>query len=100
MFTQDDREKALAARRARPTKKEQMEPFAATFAGLRKEAPRWALTLIDAAEEGSVTAALKVKCLDCSGWERKEVRDCTVAGCPLYPVRPYQDAKGRNANDP
>ena len=31
--------------------------------------------------------AIRKKCLDCSYWQTKEVRECTVISCPLYPYR-------------
>jgi hypothetical protein len=37
----------------------------------------------------SKAAALKAKCLDCTCWQRKEIENCTVKDCPLYPYRPY-----------
>lgn len=40
---------------------------------------------------GSLKAAIKLKCLECSAWEMKEVRDCNVNSCSLYPVRPYKN---------
>ena len=33
-------------------------------------------------------AAIGVFCLECCGWEIKEVLLCTDSGCPLYPYRP------------
>jgi len=40
----------------------------------------------------SRTAAIKVMCGRCVGWERKEVRYCTAKEtCPLWPYRPYQN---------
>jgi hypothetical protein len=33
--------------------------------------------------------AIKAKCLDCSGFDREEVRLCRVTVCPLWPWRPY-----------
>jgi len=35
--------------------------------------------------------ALKMKCLQCCGYQREEVKLCTVVTCALYPVRPYAD---------
>lgn len=35
-------------------------------------------------------AAIKAFCLECIGWERKEITQCTALACPLWPVRPYQ----------
>jgi len=45
-------------------------------------------------KEGSPRQAIKAKCLDCSGFNRVEVANCTVILCPLHPWRPYQDEKG------
>ena len=34
---------------------------------------------------------IKAKCLDCSGYERQEVKNCTVTSCPIWRFRPYKD---------
>jgi hypothetical protein len=39
--------------------------------------------------------AIRLKCLDCSNYQYKEVRLCTVTGCPLWPYR-----SGRGYEDP
>lgn len=31
--------------------------------------------------------AIRLKCLDCCGFEAKEVKYCIVKQCPLYPYR-------------
>jgi hypothetical protein len=31
--------------------------------------------------------AIKLKCLDCSGYNRAEVRDCKLTSCNLHPLR-------------
>jgi hypothetical protein len=31
--------------------------------------------------------AIRAKCLDCCCWQPKEVRECTVLDCALYPYR-------------
>jgi hypothetical protein len=38
--------------------------------------------------------AIKAKCQACCGWEdlKSRVGGCTVRACPLWPLRPYQDA--------
>jgi hypothetical protein len=100
MLTPESRERAKEARRARPTRKEKMLAFASTFEAQRTEFPKSALPIIQRAEKGSLPDAVKLKCLDCAGFERKEVRDCVIVACPLYPHRPYQRAKGKNPNDP
>jgi hypothetical protein len=42
-------------------------------------------------------SAIKLKCLECVCWQRMEggidqIKDCTVRGCPLWAVRPFQKA--------
>jgi len=37
-------------------------------------------------------AAINARCLDCCAWQRIEVRQCPAMPCPLWAVRPYQDA--------
>jgi len=31
--------------------------------------------------------AIRAKCLDCSGGNNAEVRNCVIPSCPLYPYR-------------
>ena len=31
--------------------------------------------------------AIKMKCLECSGYSKKEVRECVIKDCALYPFR-------------
>jgi hypothetical protein len=42
------------------------------------------------AAKGSRAAAVKLKCLDCSGYQKIEIKLCTVPGCPLWMFRPYR----------
>jgi hypothetical protein len=39
--------------------------------------------------------AIKSKCLDCTGWQREKIRQCTARGCPLWPLRPFQTSRRR-----
>lgn len=34
--------------------------------------------------------AIKAKCLNCSNWQKTEIRLCPVYECSLYPWRPYK----------
>lgn len=36
--------------------------------------------------------AIKYKCMDCSCWQRKEMKECRVPLCPLYPYRGWINA--------
>lgn len=47
-------------------------------------------SLIDAIENGSRSAAVKLNCLQCCGYVTAEVRNCTGYECPMWPFRPYQ----------
>ena len=44
--------------------------------------------------EASRATAIKAMCLECVGWERKAVTECTAGACPLYRHRPYQKVAG------
>jgi len=35
----------------------------------------------------SPVKAIKKHCLDCSGGSKKEMRECIIQDCPLYPFR-------------
>ena len=38
----------------------------------------------------SPRAAIKSFCLECVGWQRREVALCTAAACPLWAYRPFR----------
>ena len=38
----------------------------------------------------SLRAAINAKCQDCTNWQRKEIENCLVTTCSLFPYRPYQ----------
>lgn len=65
-----------------------------SFKEMRKELPLWTngrfLPVIEKIESGSLTAAVKLKCLECSGFISADVRTCGSTGCSLWPFRPYQ----------
>ena len=42
---------------------------------------------------GSPLRAIRAKCLDCAGHQAKEVRDCLIRTCALWPFR-----MGKNPN--
>jgi hypothetical protein len=51
---------------------------------------------VQKAEAGSLTARLKLKCLDCTAFQPVEIRDCDMKSCSLWPVRPY---RGKSTTD-
>lgn len=50
---------------------------------------------VDKAEKGSKTAKMALKCIDCAGYERKEVTLCQQIDCANWPDRVYQ---GKNTD--
>ena len=40
--------------------------------------------------QASPRGAIKAMCLDCVGYDRQAVADCTSPACPLFHYRPYQ----------
>ena len=78
---------------------EKMKKFSGSFEKMRVEIPvRWH-NLIEKAEGGSKTAAIKLKCLDCSCWQPPEIKHCTSPSCSLYPIRPYQGKADEYSED-
>lgn len=45
---------------------------------------------VNRAGNGSLKAAIALKCVDCSGGSKKEVSLCPVKNCALWYFRPYQ----------
>jgi len=48
---------------------------------------------IENAKKGKFKACVKIKCIDCSGGSKKEVRHCTVTSCGLWGIRPFKPKK-------
>ena len=44
------------------------------------------------AKNCSPRAAIKAFCIECQGYERAAVTDCTAYACPLWRFRPFQKA--------
>ena len=57
---------------------------------VRKLAPSKVGVLKRAYGGNSLRAAVNANCLDCMGYEKGMVRDCSILSCPLHPYRPYQ----------
>ena len=53
-----------------------------------------------AVEGRSRKAGIKAFCLECTGWNRKEVSNCTALACPLYLLRPYREGSEHSDNRP
>lgn len=55
----------------------------------KKDKEKYSKT-IERYKNGSLKAAVKLKCLDCSNWQPGEVAQCQVEDCFLYSHRPYK----------
>jgi hypothetical protein len=66
-----------------------------------KRTPRKHLTAA-AREAGGYKRLIRDTCFECVGEDadpapRRQVRDCRCTSCPLHPVRPWQNLKGRGS---
>jgi hypothetical protein len=57
---------------------------------LKKAFPKHRHGTIRRAARGSLTAATKLKCLDCCNQDVDSIRECTITSCPLWSFRPYK----------
>lgn len=48
----------------------------------------------------SMRAAVNSQCLECCGYQRKEISVCTDLACPLYSYRPFQKRTGGDDTPP
>ena len=55
--------------------------------------------LVEKTENGSVLAALALKCLECTVNDREEIRNCVCIDCPLWYFRPYKNNEQEVSND-
>ena len=55
---------------------------------------------LTAVQGKSLRACINAQCLECMGWQRKEITLCTYLACPLYAVRPYQDSQKNRHYEP
>jgi hypothetical protein len=60
------------------------------LAGVPKQYRRLYLSTLD----GTATRGqcIKAMCMDCMGWQRKEVAGCNSSACPLHRVRPFRQS--------
>jgi hypothetical protein len=50
--------------------------------------------IVEKIGKGSLKTAVKLKCLECSGLNKSEVKWCQVKACPLWLFRPYKPKPG------
>jgi len=99
VFTAADRSKAQAAKARLKSSDELLKmadlPYpAAQIASIRKRLDSMPVTCrmgyVKAMSGKSPAAGIRAHCLECVGWQRREVARCTAVACPLWPYRPYK----------
>lgn len=73
---------------------EKLKIHGASFDAQKKVVPSRFINLVVLAEQGSLKAMISLKCLECTTYQIREIKECTLVQCPLYPVRPYQGELG------
>lgn len=46
-------------------------------------------------ERRTTSLLVKLKCLECTNWQRSEVSSCEIEGCALWSIRPYKESNKR-----
>lgn len=80
----------ITGRRSRAEKMAELPLASEHFEKLRSITPSTYQGLLKKVEAGSLTAAIKMLCVQCMGFERTHVKDCGGLSCPMYLHRPYQ----------
>ena len=89
-------EQKAAMQAARGNRKSKAEKFAESdtvqkiLSELKEMTPERFHPLVESIRKGSRSAAVKLHCLECSGFQTKEVKLCACNTCPMYLFRPYQ----------
>ena len=86
----------LGSRGQRVSKKDKFaksEQMQNAFKMIRESTPERFLHIVELAANGSRSAGVKLKCLECSNYQTKEIRECNINSCGLWPFRPYQSTK-------
>ena len=95
----DEQKKAMqAGRKGGRAAKFGADPLVVSgFEQMKREvSPRWS-NLVEKARQGSMRAAVALKCIDCSAEQPIEIKFCTCTSCPLYAFRPYKQKPGEEA---
>src|SRR4051794_21514333 len=101
-FTEEQRQRAAESRQAgaagrKRAKVALCEVTVDALLGTSRPLPAWAAALAEKARTGNVRALIALKCADCAGLQREEIRLCTVTACPLHPLRPYKSTESEQA---
>jgi len=81
-----------ASRMSKADKLKTIPKYEENIIRLREVTPTSLHSLIEKMANGSRVAAEKLQCLQCTGFDRSSVRECSSMSCPLFLYRPYQSA--------
>jgi hypothetical protein len=84
--------RAAAPRLSRATKMAAIPDAQKHFDAMAAVTPSQYKGLLERVKKGSLTAAIKLMCVQCMGFEKKHVWDCRGFTCPMYLHRPYRKA--------
>jgi hypothetical protein len=59
-------------------------------AGVPKEEQAGLVGTLQKAANGSLKARIKLNCLNCTNYDKTEIRECEIRTCPMWDVRPYR----------
>ena len=94
-MSEEQKTAMLAARGNRKTKAEKFEKSdmaQKALSELESAVPERFQPLVESIKKGSRSSAVKLKCLECSVYQTREVKLCECYSCPLWLFRPYQGA--------
>ena len=76
----------------RTTRKEKFSNKESTgiLVQLKKEVPFEYEETVRKLQNGSMIAAIKLKCAECSDYNKSEIKHCPIKTCGLYLFRPYK----------
>jgi hypothetical protein len=94
----DEHKALLAAGRknrvkgGRKAKFEKNPQIRAALVDLKEKTPESYVSLVEKIAAGSMRAAVRLNCLQCSNYQRVEIKECNCTGCPMFAFRPYQNS--------
>jgi len=88
-MTKESQKKAKLERTVAIQKYIQKNTIPSNYLKLVPDSQQWLFYQVYTGEN-SRSKAIKAKCLDCSTFNKEEIKHCEVFTCPLFNFRPYQ----------
>lgn len=99
-ITEEQRQAGIEkARQSRDRQKSWLKSCTKTYTILESRYPSHA-NKIKQLESGSLKAAIKLKCIDCTLGSMDDIKNCSVVSCPLWPVRHWKAVEGATDDQP